>query len=160
MAVVVNSGDGKAISMSGIILNTAFVSGLAVVVTSGDGKAISLSGTRVILQSGTAFIRSDSGVWKTGTINVGSTLSLEIDLDRDFTHVNLEMPVMTSTSISIYTAQASGGTFQVLSAADTWNIATGNKNTTLTLGMWEYMKVNSSVAQGSTVTFYARGVNM
>jgi hypothetical protein len=161
--VTVSSGlnirlqSGSPVSIqSGTYINIG--SGVGVV-TSVSGNYVSMSGVTAQMNSGLAlFVQNSSnvGAWTTAVISSGQTLSAEVDLTKSFSHLNITAPSMTSGTVSIQSATASGGTFQVL--GDAWSVGAGSKNATLTLGMWQYLKLSASVAQSAAVTYNVRGV--
>lgn len=153
--LAVNIGSGI-----GILVDKARLSGLYII-NSGQGVFVdraAISGVNIILQSGTTVVsQNEHGSWVNATILAGSSLSNEIDLGKDYAYLNIVAPSMTSAAINIYTSNTSGGTFQAV--GDSWSALDGNKNATLTLGMWEYIKIYTSAAQSAETVYVIRGVS-
>jgi len=112
------------------------------------------------------------GAWKDCQIDISdsTTLSDEVDLGHDFTHLLVLVPTITSTQISVQVAKGSGGTYYPVydfldSDADTDVLqatvaATTSKAIIFKIGAVRFIKLLSSQAQASDRDFVVRGFNL
>jgi len=100
------------------------------------------------------------GDWLPATIAASGTTSSEVDLGKtDWDLLDIQFPTLTSCSISLQVAEASGGTFYALGSSINTGTITGAYATTFKLGGWRYIKVVSSATQASERLIRVRGTN-
>lgn len=107
------------------------------------------------------------GTWQTATIANTGTLSGVVDLGRDWEYGQMAMGAMTAANISVLVsphnstfydlAKPLNGAVYLGSDTAIFNCLTGNFATEVALGGYQYVKVNSSVAQGADRTVKIRG---
>jgi hypothetical protein len=109
------------------------------------------------------------GSWVTGLIDISEDddLTAEIDLGDVYDTVIIRIPTLTSSSISLQVAEASGGTFNDLymtipTTGKPIQIKTDKATTAhivqMPLGGFQYIKIAASDAQGDDRTFNLCGV--
>jgi len=97
--------------------------------------------------------------WKTAVIASAGETSGEVDLGDSYGYLMVNIPTITSATLSITVAMESGGTFVDLDSAS-YVAGTGALGTTFLLGGWQFIKIVSSATQGAERTFYVRGVEL
>lgn len=88
--------------------------------------------------------------------NSGTSTS-EINLGRAFEFLQIVIPSVTSGTLKLQVAEASGGTFQDWGDSITTETTTGAYSDTWNLGSYQFIKIVSSVSQGAERTFRVRG---
>lgn len=109
------------------------------------------------------------GLWQSFEIDISdsTTISDECDLGGCFDYMLLEVPTITSGTLSVQILRASAGT-----ARNAYSIDADGSNAQLLADsgtgafMWmvpihgaRYIKVTAGAAQGADRTFYARGID-
>jgi hypothetical protein len=100
------------------------------------------------------------GEWKSAVITIATDddLSAEVDLGRDYEYLDIIIPTIDSSNISLYVSRNTGGTFYQLGDSTSYfEAATGGRADTLNLGGWQYVKIKTSAAQSANRTFTVRG---
>lgn len=97
------------------------------------------------------------GSWKTATISQGNTLSSEVDLDRDYDYIQVQLPALDECTINIKVAELTGGTFRDLDTAFLIPATTGLYSDTWEIGGWEFIKIVCSQSQNAARSFRIRG---
>ena len=110
-----------------------------------------------------------AGPWETVLIDidVDDTLSAEVDLGANYEFLTVLIPTITSSTITVHVAMASGGTFFPLYAFDadgTGDFAHATSAATTThavvfrIGGVQYIKIKAGSTQTTAdKTFYVRG---
>ncbi len=97
------------------------------------------------------------GEWKAATVTAGTTSS-EVDLGRDYDFLEIQIPTMTSGTMSLEVAEETSGTFYALGDGVTTGASTHNYADVFKLGGYQFIKVVSSVSQSGTVLYRVRGM--
>jgi hypothetical protein len=94
------------------------------------------------------------------TISSGGTTSTEIDLETKYDKLDIEVPTLTNCDLSLQVSFDKGGTYRPLGVGGTKFATgtTGNFFTTVDIGGFEFIKIISSVAQGSDRVFNVVGI--
>ena len=87
------------------------------------------------------------GSWKPATIAIGQTDSSEIDLDRDYDFLDIQIPSLDSCTIKIQVAEKSGDTYRDLGDGITTSTGTHNYHDVFKLGGYQFIKVIASASQ-------------
>ena len=96
--------------------------------------------------------------WTTGTISSDNVTTSEINLGSDSDRMNIELPTVNSTNVTIYVARQVGGTYRQLgSSGVTISSTTGNIITIVDLGGFEYVKLLFSAQQTAGTVINVRG---
>ena len=100
------------------------------------------------------------GEWENATITIATDddLTPEVDLGRDYEFLDIVIPTITSSDLSVYVAEKTAGTYQHLGlASNVFAAGTGAISTIFNLGGWQFIKIGTSAAQGANRTFRVRG---
>ncbi len=99
------------------------------------------------------------GGWKTAVITIATDddLSAAVDLEQNFDFLDIVIPTLTSTTISVYVCPTLDGTYQSLGEGVTTATTTGAYSTTFKLGGWQFIKIKTSAGQAANRTFNIRG---
>jgi len=98
------------------------------------------------------------GRWEAATIASSGTSSAEVDLGREYDLLEIQIPTLTSGTIKVQTAEATGGTFRDLGDGITTAAGTHNYNDVFKLGGYQFIKVVSSVTQTAERLIRVRGM--
>jgi len=96
--------------------------------------------------------------WKAATIEDGETESAEVDLGRDYDYLEVQIPTITSGTLSLKVAEKTGGSFRSLGNSITTSAGTHNYHDVWGLGGWQFIKVVSSAEQGDDRLIRVRGM--
>ena len=111
------------------------------------------------------------GKWRDAIITVATddVLTPEVDLERDYQFLEVVIPTITSATVSVQVAEATGGTFQVYNALGitatghflpATTAGVGGITTTFPLGGgFRFIKVATGAAQAANRTFRVRGTD-
>ncbi len=97
------------------------------------------------------------GVWQTATIANAGTLSGVVDLGRDWEYAQMVFGTMTAANISLLVSPTNTTFYNLSSSGVCFNCLTGNFATEVLVGGYQWVKVNSTVAQGAARTITLRG---
>ena len=97
------------------------------------------------------------GEWKTVIIAASGTISSVADLGGNFAYLQVVIPTITSAQLELQ-VQGGDNTYQDFGQNALTEVGTGAFNDTWVLGGWQFIKIKSSAAQTSAVTFSVRGV--
>lgn len=112
------------------------------------------------------------GAWKDCQIDISdsTTLSDEVDLGHDFTHLLVLVPAITAAQLSARVAKSAGGTYYPVyffhdNNADTDILQatlseTTSKAIVFEIGAARFIKIYSGTAQEADRDFYVRGFNL
>ena len=97
------------------------------------------------------------GEWLNALINISQDddLTAEVNLGRAYETLLVHIPVLTSCNLICYVAEKTGGTFYSLG---TMAAGEGNLADTWEIGGHQFVKIGTSIGQGSNRTFRICGV--
>jgi len=98
------------------------------------------------------------GEWLAATIANSGTSSAEVDLNRDFDFMEIQIPTVTSCTFKVQVAEKTGGTFRDLGDGVTTDTTTGAYHDVWKLGGYQFIKIVSSAAQGAERLIRVRGM--
>jgi hypothetical protein len=102
------------------------------------------------------------GQWFPATITLAgaadNTTTGAVDLGADYQYLNIYVPTITSSAISIKVSDSIGGTYATCNlTASAISLGTGSQYSSLTIGGYRYVKVVTSAAQEANRTFLVKG---
>jgi hypothetical protein len=99
------------------------------------------------------------GGWKTATIDVSvdDDLSNAVDLGASYDFLDIILPTLDSTTVSLQVCKTDDGTYQSLGDSITTATTTGGYSTTFKLGGWQHIKVKTSASQTADRSIEVRG---
>lgn len=97
------------------------------------------------------------GKWVTGTISAGGSETSEIDLDRDYSEIQVLIPPLDECTLNVKTARLTGGTFKPLDPSVQINAGVGDFHDEWEIGGYQFIKIVASRTQSAARTFTVRG---
>lgn len=94
------------------------------------------------------------------TIATDDDLSAEVDLGLNADYLQIVLPALTSTTVSVYVSLVPGGTFVSLGSSVATATTTGSYATMFLLGGYQFIKIKTSVGQSANRTFEVRGMKI
>jgi len=106
--------------------------------------------------------------WKSAVVSTGDTASAEVDLGDYYRKLQVLIPTLTATTVTVHVSNESGGTFYPVHAFDAdatgsfaHTISSGNGGIAVVfdIGGVTHIKVVLGVAEASDTTFRVRAID-
>jgi hypothetical protein len=100
------------------------------------------------------------GAWKDAVITIATDddLTAEVSIEKDCDTLVVIIPTLTSSDLTLYAAEVSGGTYYAVGNTATIVAGTGEFIDVWEVGGLEHFKIGTSAGQAADRTFKVRGV--
>ncbi len=94
--------------------------------------------------------------WASVNVANAGTLSSAIDLGRIYDFIQLDVPPINTSTITIDVSKTAGGTYNALATTANVDVTTGSKQIVMNIHGYQFLKLNCVNAQGANRTFWYR----